>query len=79
MFRRDEIVKLKSRIPNISGKELIRLVGHHWSKIKETPEAQVYMNLAEEENKKIVVPDKSRKIKTKRRQPSGEIKLSKYF
>ncbi len=78
MFRRDEIVKLKSRIPNISGKELIRLVGHHWSKIKETPEARVYMDLAEEENKKIVV-DKSRKIKAKKRQPSGEIKLSKDF
>ena len=77
MFRREEMGKLKTQVPKISGRELLRQVGHNWSKIKDTPEAKIYFDRADEENKKMI-PQNNNRI-GKRRKTSEEINLSKFF
>ncbi len=82
IFMREEVVKLKSQLKNLSGPELLRLIGKKWTEIKEDPiQFKVYFDKAEEENKRIIKSLNEQpkiNISKKKKQPQKMV-LSKIF
>ncbi len=80
MFMIDEISKLKKQIPNISGKELMKLVGKNWSTIKNEESSQIYYEQAENETKKKIKNniETLSATKTRKAKRPGPLPISKF-
>jgi hypothetical protein len=80
IFRTEELARLKNQVKNLSGREILKIVGKNWSEIKDDPKSKIYYERAEEENKKrieskVIEP----KIKQFKKRLSQPMILSKYF